>query len=464
MRNTLFIIAAVLLTLCGCSKEDANFNLGTSAANGSNCLVKELVLNDTLTAIIDVPKRLLKVKVPVDFTAKRDMKVTKLSISDGANCDIHLGDHLNLEAPQAVTVTNGDLVMKYKLEVLNDEAKVYNFLLAGKKAIINQTDKTITVAISANEGIDLSNALFEVDCSEDAICMPASGTTGNFNEPFEILIKDRTAWTKYVVNVTILTDPLAIIVGDAENIEAINNDEEKAAARWFTGNIEGAMYVSWKDIVNRNVPLGKCRLIYFHRHCGSYANYQDFAEGEPNAIAALPVIKECWKNGVGIFLSRSAVNYAIALNAMPEDAYPNNVWGGNSGEGSDLMGDDPWHFFPADANHPLWAGLKKGPDPNGIYTLDPGYTICNTTSQYGFWDAYQGGNDAVGEKTGGRALGGSDNCCAWELKSFNGEYGKGGVICIGGGVFDWNSPTEYTPNLHDNMGQIMLNALEYIGK
>ena len=49
------------------------------------CLVKEFVLNGQYTATINTEKRLVKVKVPVDFTQKGNMEITSLSVSAGAN-------------------------------------------------------------------------------------------------------------------------------------------------------------------------------------------------------------------------------------------------------------------------------------------------------------------------------------------------------------------------------------------
>ena len=447
---------AAVLTAC---KSD---NTSDMKLNGT-CLVEELVLNGQYHATVSVEKKLLKVKVPVDFTAKDNMEITSLRLSPGATANFKVGDHLNLEAAKSLKVTNGDLYMDYQLSVRNDEAIMTNFLLEGVKGAINQIDKTITVSVTANSGIDLANALFEVECSEDAVCAPASGTKADFTQPVEIVLTDNTATNTYTVFVTLISNPVALFVGNADNIELLN-PEEKAAAKWLTGNISGAAYSSWDDIANGTMSLEEVKFIFFHRHCTPYGNYNGFVDAEPKAMAALPLMKELWKRGVGFVLQRSAVNYAIALGAQPEDSYPNNVWG-TDGEGSDLMGPDPWTYRVYDIAHPLWKNLKRsqGLGDDRIITLDEGYTICNTTSQFGFWGDYPD-KEAVEARTGGRALGGDGNVSSWELKSAEGNYGKGGIICFGTGVFDWNSPTPYTSNYHDNMGTIMLNAIDYLTK
>ena len=452
------VCCGIIAILAACTDDN------TSGMNLSGeCFVQELELNGQYAATVNLEKRLLKVKVPVDFTAKNNMEITKLTLSDGATSNLKVGDRLNLDGSQTLRVANGDRVMDYQLSVRNDEAVMTNFLLEGVKGAINQADKTITVSVTANSGIDLSNATFEVECSEDAVCSPASGTKANFTEPVQITLTDNTASSTYTVYVTLISRPVALFVGEAENIELLNV-EEKAAAKWLTGNISGAAYASWDDIATGNMDLDEVKFVFFHRHCTPYGNYNGFVDAEAKAMTALPKMKELWQRGVGFVLGRSAVNYAIALGAQPEDSYPNNVWG-TDGEGSDLMGPEPWTYRVYDISHPLWQNLKRSPGlgDDRIITLDEGYTICNTTSQFGFWGDYPD-KEAVEAKTGGRALGGDGNVSSWELKSAGGNYGKGGIICLGSGVLDWASPTPYTSNYHDNMGTIMLNAFDYLTK
>jgi hypothetical protein len=451
-----------LCVLTACSSDDRTGSINV----GGSCLVEKFVLNDEFEATISHEQRLIKIKVPETYAQKGDMQITSLTLPAGASANLKVGDHVNMNADKTLRVTNGDLQLEYRISVRNDEALLKLFLLEGVKGAINQDDKTVTVSVMASSGIDLENATFETEVSEDAECSPASGTKGNFTEPFLLTVSDRTATSVYTVNVTLIANPKAIFVGDAENVEMLN-DEEKAAAKWLTANVDGAAYASWDMVASGAISLSECKLVFFHRHSPAYGNYNGFAEAATGAMAALPKMKELYQQGVGFVLSRSAVNYAIALGAMPETVYPNNCWGGGGGEGSDLMGDDPWHFFAYDASHPLWQNLTTypGAPADAVYTLDNGYTICNTTSQFALWAPY-GNVDDFNNLSGNRALahGGDGAIVVWETKNAEGNYGKGSIICFGTGLFDWNSPTGYTSVYHDNMGKIMLNAIDYLTK
>ena len=460
--KTIYSIICAICIICGftaCSDD----HTGSIDVSGS-CLVEKFVLNGQYEGTINTEKRLVKVKVPVDFNQKSSMEITSLTVSPGAQTNLKVGDRVNFDADRTLHITNGDLVMDYQVSVRNDEALLKLFILEGVKGAINQDDKTVTVSVMANSGIDLANATFEV--AAGGIFHAGRHVESADREPMLLTLNDNTATTTYTVNVTLIENPVAIFVGDAENVELLN-DEEKAAAKWLTGNIEGAAYASWDMVASGSISLDECKLIFFHRHSPAYGNYNGFAEAATGAMTALPKMKEFWKRGGAFVLSRSAVNYAIALGAMPENVYPNNCWGGGGGEGSDLMGDDPWHFFAYDTTHPLWKNLVTypGAPDDAVYTLDNGYTICNTTSQFALWNPYTG-VEAFEEISGNRGLahGGDGAVVAWELKAADGNYGKGGIICFGSGLFDWNSPTPYTSTYHDNMGRIMLNAFDYLTK
>ena len=224
--KTIYSIICAICVMCGfsaCSDD----HTGSIDVKGS-CLVEKFVLNGQYEGIINTEKRLVKVKVPVDFDQKNSMEITSLTVSSGARTNMKVGDRINFDGDRTLHIQNGDLVMDYQISVRNDEALMSLFILEGVKGAINQQDKTITVSVMANSGIDLSNATFEVECSEDATCSPASGTKGNFTEPFQITLNDNTATTVYTVFVTLIADPVAIFVGEAENIELLNDEEKEA--------------------------------------------------------------------------------------------------------------------------------------------------------------------------------------------------------------------------------------------
>ena len=113
-----FYLFTLLPLFYACSSDD---HTGSIDVSGS-CLVEKFVLNGQYEGVISHEKRLIKVKVPVDFTQTGDMEVTSLMVSAGATTSMKVGDHLNFNADRTLTVLNGDLQMNYQVAVRNDEA------------------------------------------------------------------------------------------------------------------------------------------------------------------------------------------------------------------------------------------------------------------------------------------------------------------------------------------------------
>ena len=146
--KTIYQLICAICVICGmisCTKDD---HTGSINVSGS-CLVEKFVLNNQYEASINTEKRLLKVKVPVDFTQTDDMIITEMQVSAGAETNFKVGQHLNFDADHVLRVSNGDLEMNYQVSVRNDEALLKLFILEGVKGAINQDDKTVTVSVMA---------------------------------------------------------------------------------------------------------------------------------------------------------------------------------------------------------------------------------------------------------------------------------------------------------------------------
>lgn len=128
----------------------------------------------------------------------------------------------------------------------------------------------------------------------------------------------------------------------------------------------------------------------------------------------------------------------------------------------------PWTFriFDGQNNHAIYQGLVAGDNPNEVYCTDAGYHITNSTAQYHIgtdWGGYDNYDVWTG-RTGGKVLGvGGDGAIVlWEYPA---REGKGGIICIGSGCYDWYSYTYeagYTEKYHKNIEIMTKNAINYL--
>ena len=460
MNTKIINIFCALCIVCGlwsCSDD----NVSDLQLSG-DCMVESIAL-DNYEGIINLASRSIVVRLPEVYETSA-MQVTKLSISNGASCNVKQGETLNLDAAKVLKVKNGDVFLNWTLSVLHDEARITSFVINDiYQGTIDQTAKTITVYVPGSIG--LTSLVPTIVYSQNASITPATGVAQDFTNPVTYTVKNNSAEATYTVKVIAIDKPKALFIGEPSSMNDLD-PEAKTACQWMLGNVPGTLYASFADVEANTVDLSECKVIWWHYHFnGGVDGHDQFVAKAPYALSAVNQLRKYYENGGAFFLTRYATNLPSFIGATGDDEWttPNNCWGQDE-DGAELCG-GPWSFriFDGMNNHPMWQGLVQGDNPQEVYCTDAGYHITNSTAQYHIgtdWGGYD--NHAAWEtRTGGKILGvgGDGAVVAWEYPA---KDGKGGIICIGSGCYDWYSYTYepgYTEKFHKNIEIMTQNAL-----
>ncbi len=461
--KTIYKVFCAICIICGlwaCS-DDNTSNLKLKG----DCMVETIEL-DGYEGIVDLTSRTITVRLPEIYDASA-MEVTSLKLSDGARCNLHQGDILNMNEAKDLIVKNGDVQLNWTLCVLNDEAKIYQFYVNEiYQGAIDQDAKTITIYVPAT--VDITTLIPTITLSPNATVTPGSGVTQDFSEPVEYTVTNNSAESTYMVTVIAIEKPHALFVGSASTMNDLD-PEAKAACQWMLGNISNSLYASFADLRSGTIDLSECKVIWWHWHVdGGVDGHDVFAAKATDALETKNVLRQFYENGGAFFFTRYATNMPSFIGVTGNDEWttPNNCWGQNE-DAAELCG-GPWSFriFDGQTNHALWQNLVAGENAQEVYCTDAGYHITNSTAQYHIgtdWGGYD--NHAAWEnRTGGKILGvgGDGAVVAWEYPA---NAGKGGIICIGSGCYDWYSYTYedgYTEKFHKNIEIITKNAFDYL--
>ena len=454
MKKILFMLMAIL-ALTACSDDNVSgLNLSGS------CSITELAL-DNYDGTIDKTTRTITVRVPETCDISQ-MSVTKLSLSDGAKSNVNVNDQLNMSTPQAVHVTNGDVYLYWTIKAQRDEAKITSFKINDTYVgTINEDTKTIMVYVPAS--LDIKKLTPTIAYSENATISPASGIAADFTNPVTYTVNNNTASNTYTVTVKQIDKPQALYVGLAQSMDELNI-EEKTACNWMLQNVPNSLYASFTDIKNGSIDLSDCKVIWWHFHKdGGVDGKSNFEKAAPEALEAIPQLKDFYKNGGSFLFTRYATNMPGELGIAKNGGVPNNCWGQVEADAETCNG--PWEFkMKGHTDHALYQNLVKGDDANCVYTTDTGYRITNSTVQWHIGSDWGGYADyaAWREATGGIDLGygGDGAIVVWE---FPAEGTSGKTLCIGSGCYDWYSVNEnYTEKFHKNIAIMTANAFKYL--
>ena len=465
MNTKIINIFCALCIVCGlwsCSDD----NVSDLQLSG-DCMVESIAL-DNYEGIINLASRSIVVRLPEVYETSA-MQVTKLSISNGALCNVKQGETLNLDAAKVLKVKNGDVFLNWTLSVLHDEARITSFVINDiYQGTIDQTAKTITVYVPGSIG--LTSLVPTIVYSQNASITPATGVAQDFTNPVTYTVKNNSAEATYTVKVIAIDKPKALFIGEPSSMNDLD-PEAKAACQWMLGNVPGTLYASFADVEANTVDLSECKVIWWHYHFnGGVDGHDQFVAKAPYALSAVNQLRQYYENGGAFFLTRYATNLPSFIGATGDDEWttPNNCWGQDE-DGAELCG-GPWSFriFDGMNDHPMWQGLVQGDNSQEVYCTDTGYHITNSTAQYHIgtdWGGYD--NHAAWEtRTGGKILGvgGDGAVVAWEYPA---KDGKGGIICIGSGCYDWYSYTYepgYTEKFHKNIEIMTQNAFNHLMK
>ncbi len=449
-----------ILALTACSEDNvSDLNLT------GNCSITELAL-DNYDGSIDKATRTITVRVPETYDISQ-MSVTKLGLSEGAKSSVNVNDKLNMSAPQAVHVTNGDVYLDWTIKTLRDEAKITSFKINDTYiGTIDEESKTIMVYVPSS--LDIKNLTPSITYSENATITPTSNIATDFSNPVTYTVTNNTANSTYTVTVQQIDKPQVLYVGLAQSMGELN-PEEQTACQWMLENIPNSLYASFTDLKNGSIDLSDCKVIWWHFHKDGGVDGKDaFEKAAPEALEAIPQLKDFYKNGGSFLFTRYATNMPGELGIAKNGGVPNNCWGQVEADAETCGG--PWDFKMGNdaagyhSDHALYQGLVKGDDSNCVYTTDEGYRITNSTSQWHIGSDWGGYDDyaAWREATGGIDLGygGDGAIVVWE---FPAEGTSGKTLCIGSGCYDWYSVNEnYTEKFHKNIAVMTQNAFNYL--
>ena len=328
---------------------------------------------------------------------------------------------------------------------------------------------TRSIVVRLPEGHDASRmTVTSLKISDGATADIAQGQVLNMESAQAIRVSMGDLYMDW--NLSILHDEakiLSFVVNDIYT--GVINEDDKTITVYVPGSVDVKTIVPTIEVSTKALFVGAASdMSKLDPEAQTACSWM--LANAPEALAATNQLRTFRENGGALFLTRYATNLPSFIGVTGDDEWttPNNCWGQNE-DGAELCG-GPWTFriFDGQNGHPLWQNLIAGDNAQEVYCTDAGYHITNSTAQYHIGTDWGGYDDhaAWEARTGGKILGvgGDGAVVAWEYPATD---GKGGIICIGSGCYDWYSYTYeagYQENYHRNIAIITQNAFNYLTK
>jgi len=278
--------------------------------------------------------------------------------------------------------------------------------------------------------------------------------------------KGQSSETVYV-NIQVGNTKVAFL-GVANTWQAIEDDDEKAAADWFFQTYPSGEYVSFGDIAEGR-DLNQYRMLWWIYDSEVDSRIPDAAL-VPEALNA---VRTFYRQGGGLLLNTHAVGYLWDLGRMTANF--------ERAVGADPGGDNPdiWSMnvymgrVHDESQHPIHQGIPYIMEDGRklIQLLGAGWkedhnmVFTELGKYYGLNNDDEALYRAISEDSNIRILATwsdiSDYYMMANFEALPTEEFQGTAIAIGIGAFEWNQNSGQNP-YQKNIEQITYNAIEYL--
>lgn len=452
-------------------------------------LKAEIVRHDiNLSWQLPTSKDITDVQVVLNGRSSNPVK-----LGPGATSYTVVGQPMGEEAYYTVKVCYGD---RYMSEGISTTATLPVETLTGaSNPSASVAGRTVTISWNYPSAEGITGArVYRDGNSAGAVTVDANVNSCTFkSQPMdqelvytiEVMYDQYYASTPVNVKTTVpyITPKMAYLL-TVDNFRDLADDDEKAAARWFSQQ-ENAEFVTVDQLANLDVDIYPVVWVEIDR-IGLAPGWENLPT-EFSSEESIAALKAYSANGGNLYLSNMATQLTVPLGIVPENMGPTVFGSGDGGEGGDVWVINPhlgWDFRPGGerpgfegqeyydrAEHAIFAGLTlEDPNNYGYSTLPligPGHREdhncmwdCNIYGRGQYPDVianFEATTGSIVLATWGHVR---DHCVAG-LVDFYATAEHGRCVAMGLAAYEWNQNSSMNP-YQGNIEKLTENILNYL--
>ncbi len=277
------------------------------------------------------------------------------------------------------------------------------------------------------------------------------------------------------ISLSVFAAPKVALISEYPSVDAIVDDDEKAAADWLVNTFGGELLPAQSIYTANDLADFDVVWIMIDR------------VGLEHGVAKLPEtvttiikhVKTYLEKGGSVYLSNHATQYVAELGLLPEAQLPGIFGSGEGGPGSDIwtaqpvVGNVEGQIYDH-ASHEIYTGLAYenynewehktyaliGPghreDHNCMWDLNT-FGLTTTETEPNIVAAFEKQNSCKVIATWGHVV---DYCCAGIIE-FPAEGSRGAVIANGLAAYEWNQ-NDKVNDYQANIEKLTSNVLTYL--